>query len=366
MISVSDIEARLRARAEELAHELLPAARREGAYCKAGSIDGEAGNSLVLYLAGERRGKWRDYASDEHGDMLDLIAATQRLESKAAAVAWAKAWLGIEDTPRKAPSSAERLEASERHRARVLAQQKREAEERASKIQSAKALYLAPGSVAIAGTPVEWYLRRRLLEPARVKPGEPATWPNVLRYNREVWHGREQRKFPAMLAAVYLADGTQVATHRTYLQNSPRHGWVKIDCPDCRMVLGPSGGGFIPINKGASGKSMRLMPAGERVFITEGIEDALVVRMKIPDARVICGISLSNIGAIVLPPAAKEIVLVCDRDENERAQAELERAIGRQQARGLKVFIAMPPPGIKDYNDWLRVLAAAGKRGDLA
>jgi hypothetical protein len=355
MISVGELEARLRERAEELVAQLLPAARREGNYCKVGSVEGDEGASLVVYLAGERRGRWQDFAGTDHGDMLDLIEAAQHLAGKGEAVAWAKRWLGIADDWRRErpPTPDERRAAAEATRQKTAARHQREIEERANSIRRAKALYLGRGAVPIDGTPAEAYLRGRLLEPAVVRPGEAPSWPGVLRFHPAAWHGREQRKIPAMLAAAYLPNGMQVATHRTFLQNCPRRGWTKIDSDQAKLALGPIGGGFIPINKGSSGKSMQHMSEGEPIYCAEGIENALVVRMRKPDTRIIAAYSVGNIGAIVLPPAAKRLVIVCDRDENEKAQLALEQSIARQQARGVHVQICIPPVGIKDFNDWL-------------
>ena len=72
--------------------------------------------------------------------------------------------------------------------------------------------------------------------------------------------------------------------------------------------------------------------------------------------RIVAAISLANMGGIVLPPAARKLVLVCDRDTKPKAQEALERAIARQQARGLDVQLVLPPPPHKDMNDWLKFL----------
>jgi Toprim domain len=358
MITVGEIEQRLRSRVEELARQLLPNARREGKMLVVGSINGEPGQSMVINFAGDHQGRWKDFASGEGGDMLDLIAACEHLPEKRDAVAWAKRWLGIEDNWQrgtKGPTQEERRARSEAARQLLAYQQAKEALARESRIRGAKALYLK--GEPIDGTPGEHYLRGRGLEPAACG-GRAATWPGALRYHSEIWCKAAGVKVPAMLAPIYLADGRQVATHRTFLMRDSR-GWTKLDIARPKTVLGPLGGGFVPINKGASGKPMSRMLEGEPVYVTEGIEDAIVVRMKKPDARVICSVSLANLGAIVLPEVARRLIVVCDRDENEQAQEQLERSIARHQARGLEVGIVMPPPGIKDLNDWLLEL----KRG---
>lgn len=352
MISVQEIEQRLRENAESIGRELLSGAHKDGAFLKAGSVMGEAGDSLALYLQGPKAGTWRDYAGTDHGDMLDLIQATQGLD-KGGAVAWAKDRLGIVDawTPKAArpdaaamARKAEELAAMQRQRAEA------EATDKAARIRGAKSLYLKAASRPIAGTPVEAYLNGRAIDLG----GAPA-WPGCLRFHPEVWQADERVKMPAMLAPIYLANGDMVAVHRTYMQACKRRGWTKIDdAKKAKKVLGAMWGGFVPINKGASGKSMRHMPQGEPVYVTEGIEDALVVRMVRPDLRIVAAVSLGNMGAIVLPEAARKIVIVADRDEKPKAQEALERSIAQQQARGLDVRMVFPPVGCKDMNDWLR------------
>lgn len=355
LLSVQEIEQRLRDNAESIGRELLAGAHKEGAYLKAGSVMGEPGNSLVLNLQGAGQGKWRDYAGTDHGDMLDLIQATQGLD-KPGAVAWAKDRLGIVDSwsPNYRPDPEAMARKAEELRQMQEARQAKDAEEKAAKMRGARALYLGQGSRPIAGTPAEAYLRGRAIE-------DLGRWPGCLRFNPEVYNKDERCKIPAMLAPIYLADGTHVATHRTYLQQDRARGWCKIQGKNAKKVLGPMWGGFVPINKGASGKSMAKMPADEPVYVTEGIEDALCVRMVRPGFRIIAAVSLGNMGAIILPPAARRIVIVADRDDNADAQAALERSIAAQQARGLQVDMIMPPVGVKDVNDWLRAGLSKGE-----
>lgn len=366
LLTVSEIEQRLRDNALEVARQCIPNGKLEGNYYLAGDVMGGPGDSLVVNLKGQHTGKWRHYAGTDSGDMLDLIEKSQGCSGKAGAVAIAKQWLGIQDdwSARGAkPDPAEQARrAAELARAKAE-RQRAEAEERQAKIRGARALYLSGDAKGIAGTPVEQYLTGRGLAPSVVGSASPdgsatagggmGRWPGALRFHPEVWNADERCKVPAMLAPVYLHDGLHVATHRTWLQPDKRRGWVKLDSKCPKKVLGPMWGGFIPINKGTSGKSMRSMPEDEPVYMTEGIEDALVARMVRPEARIVCAISLGNVGAVVLPPQAKRLVIVADRDEKEAAIEALERSIAQQQARGLHVRLVMPPVGHKDLNAWL-------------
>lgn len=351
LLSVSEIEQRLRDNALEVARQCIPNGKLEGNYYLAGDVMGGPGDSLVVNLKGQHTGKWRHYAGTDSGDMLDLIEKSQGCSGKAGAVAIAKQWLGIQDewSARGAkPDPAEQARRAAELAKAKAERQRQDAEERQAKIRGARSLYLSGDAKGVSGTPVEQYLQGRGLD-----VGSLGRWPGALRFHPEVWNADERCKVPAMLAPVYLHDGLHVATHRTWLQPDKRRGWVKLDSKCPKKVLGPMWGGLIPINKGTSGKSMRAMPEDEPVYMTEGIEDALVVRMVRPEARIVCAISLGNVGAVVLPPQAKRLVIVADRDEKEAAIEALERSIAAQQARGLHVRLVMPPVGFKDLNAWL-------------
>lgn len=362
MWTVTEIADKLNAQAESLARELLPNGRKAGnKWMASGIADTGRSESLYVHLSGPAIGHWRDMgncpAGEERGDMIDLLRLKLGLD-KVGAIQEAKQRLGIDDAfvpGQRGPDPAELARRAEEARARAAARDAAEADERARKARGAKALYLR--GLPIAGTAAEAYLLNRgLLNRALNDIAAAGEWPGALRFNAEVWCKPEGVKVPAMLAAIYGADGAQMGTHRTFLQACPRRGWCKIDSPNAKMVLGNMWGGFIPINKGSSGKPMAKMPEGEPVYVTEGIEDALVVRMMRPEARIVAAISLANMGGIVLPPAARKLVLVCDRDTKPKAQEALERAIARQQARGLDVQLVLPPPPHKDMNDWLKFL----------
>jgi len=364
MISVSEIAERLNDQAATLAPELLPNGRRSGTkWMASGIADTGRSESLFVHLSGAKIGHWFDMgnaaAGEDKGDMLDLIRLKFGLDA-AGAVEEAKRRLGIHDdfTPgaKHRPSREDMERRAAEARERAERREARDAAEKAIKGKRAKGLFLS--GRPIEGTGAEFYLRGRGISAPAGK------WPGSLRFHDDVWCQDVKAKGPAMLACIVTAAGEQVGTHRTYLQcNAGRglrplagSGWGKLEVPNPKKVLGNMWGGFIPIAKGASGKSMRDMPEGEPVYVTEGIEDALCVAMMKPDARVICAISVPNFGGLVLPAAARRIVIVADRDDNETAQGQLERSIAQQQARGLRVELVMPPAPHKDINDWWRAI----------
>lgn len=350
LLSVREIEMQARGRVEQLGRECLPNAIKDGNYLKAGSLGGERGGSLVLNLAGANRGMWRDWSSNDEGDMIVLVERTKFGGDRGAAVQWLKSWLGLDhlDPGRIAQVRAEVAKAD----ATREADEVREAE---AKKRGARALWLN-GSVSIQDTPASLYLEGRGIRMAAL-----GHWPGALRYHSEVWNRDAGVKLPCLVSQMILPTGEYVATHRTWLGRDPRtRGWVKADGADlgvprgaAKKVLGKSGGAFVPLRKGAGRQSMGQMRRPETLYVTEGIEDALTVAMCKPDARVIAAYSLGNLGAIQFPDTIETIVLVADRDDGEREQASLERAIARQQARGHRVQLVLPPPGLKDVNAWL-------------
>jgi hypothetical protein len=273
------------------------------------------------------------------------------------AVDWAKSHLGIADEfrPDAPPPSAEEREARAREaRERAAAHEEQAEQERESKARYARAVWLRGRE--IAGTPAEQYLEGRGLR--RVETGDGLKWPGSLHYVADLHCRPLGRNAPAMVAGIFNAEGRQIGAHRTFLINDKARGWTRLAGKDGKWSIGNVRGGFVPIHKGHSGKSMREMPEGEAVYVTEGIEDALCVRMHMPGARIVCAVNLGNIGAIVLPERAGELVIVADRDASPSAQDKLEAVIAAQQARGMKVGLVMPPPGIKDINDWHVALSA--------
>lgn len=84
-----------------IATHLLPKGKKSAGEWKAGSTSGDEGQSLSVRLTGVKRGLWKDFATDEGGDLLDLWAATRGM-SIAEAMVDAKAFLGVrEDRPRR-------------------------------------------------------------------------------------------------------------------------------------------------------------------------------------------------------------------------------------------------------------------------
>jgi putative DNA primase/helicase len=89
----AQISQQLADRVEDLCITLLPAGRRVGHEWRAGSLGGEPGKSLGVRLDGNKAGIWCDFATNERGDPLDLVAAVEGLDI-IGAMDWARDFLG--------------------------------------------------------------------------------------------------------------------------------------------------------------------------------------------------------------------------------------------------------------------------------
>ena len=82
--------------AVSIAQHLYPKGKKAAGEWKLGSLSGEEGHSLSIRLNGAKRGLWKDFATDEGGDLLDLWAAAKGMSITEAMVD-AKAYLGVRD-----------------------------------------------------------------------------------------------------------------------------------------------------------------------------------------------------------------------------------------------------------------------------
>lgn len=337
-IDIKDIVAQLAARIDTLCAELFPRGRIDRRYCQVGSLAGEPGQSLVVYLAGARQGRWSDYATGEFGDALDLVAQVLFRGNKSGAVQWSLRWLGHDGasgtTPqRRAPSPAgdtERQAQPEKDR------------------KAAHAIWLA-GVADLTGTPVARYLAGRGIELGRL-----ARPPGAIRFHPELWHRNTQRHWPAMVSAIADHEGRFLAVHRTWLEVRNDGSVRKAPMERNKMVWPAYHGGFIRLARGVSGNPLRQAMPGERVFIAEGIEDGLTAALADPAARVLAAVSLANLANLVLPPAITRVAILAQNDSKRQAQAQLARGIAALQKRGLAVYVCRPPAAVKDLNDLIR------------
>lgn len=346
--TVGEIAQLLTADIDTLVLHLLPAGKQHGPeWVEASTRHGGLGDSLSVRMSGGRAGIWGHFGANAGGDLLDLIAYVQTGGDKIAAIKWAKQWLGMADGA--GCRGPERAAAIERARKAADGRRRKEARDRETRAAHAQRLWLSAPKVEPDDV-VDRYLSGRhigLLQLGR-RPG-------CLHAGQAIRH-RDGTTWPAMLACILNGDGAHVATHRTFLTEAGR----KAPVDPVKMVLGDYAGGYIPLWKGGARQTLRELPDGVPVLISEGIEDGLSAALLQPEARVIAAISIGNIGAVALPPQVRDVVLVAQNDApGSKAAEAFDKAVQAHIDRGRTVRVARPPAGIKDFNEWVQKLRAA-------
>lgn len=365
-----DIANMLRPRAEELGRWLFPNATVAGGFLCIGSLHGEPGDSLKITLRGSKAGTWADYATSESdpngkGDMLKLLQLVVGGGDMKRGIDEAKRFLQLDSMD---PRVLERIRLSA---AKAQARQEAgKASEDERKRRNAEGLWrsaseLTPSSPAIA------YLASRGIH---FGEGHPLPRPpGSIRFHHAVSHAERGAKLPAMATCFVGVDGQVKGVHLTFLEYLPGKGWSKL--PDmvvngkpvkvAKKIWGPTyWGAHLPLWKGATAHTLGKCKPGLVIHASEGIEDGLSFAMAEPAARVIGGGTLGNLGQMRLPIRAGDLVMLAQNDTKPEPIQSFEDALRKQQAQARehavriaaparRVLVRRPPPGIKDWNDWL-------------
>lgn len=362
-IPIAVIKAALQSRVLQLVKELLPSGdhgfrhRAPAAWFPTNPRRNDrAPGSFKVWLTGPAAGAWKDYASGEKGDIIDLVMLVKGGE-RADAIAWAKDWLGLQTVD---PKTLERMRRDAEARKREEA--KRALEGDARKMRRAFELWLAASPV-LAGTPVETYLAARGIPLAAI----PHIEAGELRYAKalEWWKGarRDSRGakvasgpvFPALVCAIRNHLGEVTGVHCTFLAPDGR-GKAPVDAP--KLMYGLVAGGVIRLSRGPS----NLTPeeaAAQRVAgllcVGEGVEDGLTLAIGVPEARAWAATSLGNLGNVPLDHSCVEAALVARDNDwgNGQAAKGFAAAMDRLLAHG-KPVVPMSSHHGKDFNDIVR------------
>ncbi|QMW22255.1 DUF7146 domain-containing protein [Sandaracinobacteroides saxicola] len=282
MPDASDLARQLARNAESVCRHYLPQGRRQGRYWLVGDVEGTPGRSLFVWLTGSTSGKgaagkWTDAATGEHGDLLDLIAASQRLISLADALEEARRFLSL---PQPEPRSFEPLPPVP--------------------TGSAEAGWrLWAISQPVHGTLAETYLRQRGIPDLRAI--------GCLRFHPNCCYRADAddppgtpAAFPALIAAVRDSDGTLCGLHRTWLDPS---GITKAAITTPRPAMGD-----------LLGHGLRFARVEDVMVAGESIETMLSLRQILPDMPMIAALSAAHLAAFKLPPNLRRLYIARDTD----------------------------------------------------
>lgn len=343
-ISIDELKELANGNIRAIAQHLLPNGKENCGYWEVGSIEGEPGKSLKVNLGGANRGLWTDFSSSRgsssySGNVIQLVAQVQFGGDVGKACQWLRSWLGLDklDPGRlaKEKAKAQRAAAKSEADAAVKADNNR---------RRAHQLYLS--AVPYPETIVENYLCSRGID----FRGAGLHAPGALRFAARAYCLEVRKDLPAMVASIVGLDGLHKGTHRTWLEPN---GQGKALLVEAKKSIGKYAGGFIPLWKGEHRCSLKDLPLGTTIHVSEGIEDGLSVALARPTLRIIAAVSLSNIGVLELPEGCP-IVLLAQRDVKSKAIEAFANAFFRLKERGFSVSVVYPPQGFKDYNDVLR------------
>lgn len=375
-VSIEDIKDRLLDRLDAVISAYAPAANgshtTHGRFftLNPGRADRSVG-SFCITVSGVKAGRWNDYATGEHGDVLDLIRLSCNTDG-AGAIKEARAFLGLDtESPELRRQRDQAAVAAKRRRAD---QEAKHAQDAAKKRKRAEALWLS-GRADILGTPVDHYLRARSIDLSML-----AHLPGAIRYHPECRYYFEAeetdrstgevrrvlqwRPYPAMVTAI--ARGPHIIDcHRTYLAFDDQAGlWIKApDMPKAKKVFTDYTGGSIRLSGelGPRGGRLKLgqAPEGARVFVAEGIENALSLMMLRqlrgqPPAFVVAAGAIWNMAEVELPATIRDVTLCADNDTGPQAQAQLQKAIDFHAGKGRTVRVWRSDIPGEDLNDALR------------
>jgi hypothetical protein len=353
-LDVADIKSMLIDGIEALAAELAPDGVRRGIEWSARNpsrCDRRRG-SFVIRLGGPKAGSFVDYAADQKGDVIDLIAILRcgavicppTREQRVNAIVWAKRWLNIETAT---PQEIEKARVESLSRAREA--RAREEHERFRRRERARELFLA--GHAIEGSLGEVYLASRGVELQRIANREAS-----LRFAPRLasWGMDELHVGPAMLGIFRNARGSPTGLHATFLRED---GKGKADLEKPKLMLGEVLGAAIRISKGRSGLTpeegiaAKLRP--EPLVITEGIEDGVTAALAASELRVWAVGSLGNIGHLAAMPTVSGYVICADNDWSKpTAMLAFDRALELLARHRRPIEVARSYIG-KDLNDLL-------------
>lgn len=348
---------------ERLVLHLFPRAVKQGAEYCVGSIHGEPGQSLRINVSkGPRRGFIRDFAAGEGYDAFKLAAVVQFGGDYSRCYKWAVSWLGLDN------ADPARIEQVRREARRDADQRAAEgAKLRAKERRKAEAVWLNARPLE-RGDVVDRYLLGRAIDLA-----ELGRAPGALRFApahpfwRQVAADKFEQvgTFPAMVARIVGLDGRFIGTHQTWLKpdGSGKVGEAEIgrdwrgEVNKAKKVKAGYKTGHIKLWLGQHPDGRRVQGPlramkGERLFLSEGIEDGLTAAVADPSLAVACMINVGNISTIELPEQAREIVLL---RQNDPPGSDAERAylagVHRLRCDGRRVMEVTVGAGDKDIND---------------
>lgn len=315
----SDLARRLTQNAEGVCRHYLSKGRRHGRYWLVGDVENRPGRSLYVRLTGPESGpgaagKWTDAATGEHGDLLDLIAANQRLTDFSAVLDEARGFLAM---PSPEPMVRERLTpvptGSPEAARRLFGMAKPFRGTLAEAYLHGRSLTHFSGTGALRFHPHCFY---------RPEDDEPP--------GREAW--------PALIATVTDLDGAITGAHRTWLDPTTTD---KAPVASPRRAMGQ-----------LLGHGVRFGIATDVLAAGEGVETMLSLRQVLTMLPAVSALSAAHLAALQLQPTLRRLYIAREPDPAGRGAADTLATRAREA--GIEPLMLDARGG--DFNDDLRQL----------
>ena len=325
MFDASELSRRLAHHAEAVCRHYLSNGRRDGRYWLVGDVANTPGRSLYIRLQGPETGqgaagRWRDAATDERGDLLDLIAAVEKHRSLAQTLHEARRFLSLPvfatkppdaPAPQGFPVAAQRLFAMSKPVSGTFAE----------RYLHGRGITAPLPSRTLRFHPQCWY---------RPRDGEPATRP--------AW--------PALIAAVTNLSGQITGVQRTWLD--PGCGKAPVASP--RRAMGA-----------LLGHGVRFGAARDTLLAGEGLETVLSVRSAIPTLPAVAALSAAHLAALELPTGLRRLYIAQDAD---RAGRRATTALA-MRASEIGTAVTVLTPTLDDLNTDLMAFGLEAVRARL-
>lgn len=384
-VTIGEIKDRLLDQLDAVVSQYAPAAKgshtTHGRFftLNPGRHDNSVG-SFCITMGGPKAGKWNDYATGDHGDVLDLIGLSLGFTDPADTIKAARAFLGLDTESPELKRARDKAAAEAKSRRANQARQQAAQDEKMRK--NARGLWFS-AQERIIGSPVDHYLKGRCIDLASLphQPGAIRFHPECRYYydiehedpeTGEVTKRKAWRPYPAMVTAITRGK-LIIDCHRTFLAFDDQAGqWRKAPLPDAKKVFTDYTGGAVRLcgALGPRGGQTKLndAPQGSRVFIAEGIENALsLITLRQmrgqPPAFVVAAGAIWNMAEIQLPATIGSVTLCADNDSGAQAQAQLKKAIDFHAGLGRSVAVWRSPTPGEDLNDALKRAMAEQKEG---
>jgi hypothetical protein len=317
-----EISNQLADRVEQVVQELLPYGSMAGNYWQAGNVQGREGSSLYVRMTGEFCGKWRDAATNQHGDLLDLIALKHSVSISEAMIIGLQMIENPQNCDLKPVESKNKAKPMRDTKASAMALWGNSQPITDMSSKHGQTYFISRGIDLTGISDLRYHPKTWIDVTNQVIP---TNYPTISRQNRTL------ATLPAVIAAIRDKDGNFMAVHRTFLDtNEP----IKAKIRNPKRALGSLVGGACWLRR-----------SGTNLIIAEGIETLLSVGNAFPDTALAAGITAHHLTEIKFPELYQKIVIAADNDDAGQLSALTltERHTGKN-------FITIKPRG-KDFNE---------------